>query len=108
MIFPLECLAEAIDGRAETWARLGFEWQHSPGNGWSVVESPDWMVHLAVWKTGETELSTIRLADDRGVNKHYDLTGPADLGRVLDDLVALIEHDRVPEAAVVYHYDPRS
>lgn len=54
-----------------------------------------------IWGTGEAELATVRTSDDRVVNKHYDLAGHCDLEVLLDELVGLLVHDRIPAAAVV-------
>jgi hypothetical protein len=37
-------------------------------------ESEAWLGEVLIRITGEAELETIRLADGRWVNKHYDLT----------------------------------
>ncbi len=108
MTFPLEALSAAVSARAETWARLGLVWRTrpiDPNHDKPVVvgefESATWIGDILVWITGEAELETVRLIDDRMVNKHYDLTGRADLEVLLDELVALLIDDRVPAAAVV-------
>jgi hypothetical protein len=108
--FPLEKFATAVAARAETWIRLELAWQTgpiSPNYGKPVVrsefESPSWLAEIMMWSTGETELSTIRLTDDRVVNKHYDLTSVDDLEAVLDDLTALVADDRVPASAIIVH-----
>jgi hypothetical protein len=97
-------LAPAVAARAAIWSHFGLAWQTgpvSPNHANSTFESPDWIADIAVWSTGETELATVRLTDDRMVNKHYDLTGPADLEVLLDDWEALLRTGRVPPAAVV-------
>jgi hypothetical protein len=53
--------------------------------------------------SGEAELETIRLTDDRSVNKHYDLTSRHDLNVLLDELIRLLVQHEVPDAAVVLH-----
>lgn len=58
---------------------------------------------ITIWSTGEAELETVRLADERVINKHHDLTSTDDLEALLDELVALLINDRIPEAAVVAH-----
>ena len=45
-----------------------------------------------------------RTADERTVNKHYDLTNPDGLELLLDELVALLIDDHIPAAAVVTHH----
>lgn len=67
----------------------------------SEFESVTWLGDILIWITGETELETVRLTDDRMVNKHYDLTTLDDLEVLLDELVALLVDDRIPAAAVV-------
>jgi len=106
-------VAPALTARAETWTRLDLAWlTHpiEPNHGKALVtsrtESTTWSAELAIWDTGEAELTTIRLSDGRMVNKHYDLAGGADLERLLDELVALLEDARVPDAAVVAHLPP--
>ena len=75
-----------------------------PNYGKAVVvsrfESTAWMGEVLVWATGEAELSTIRLADELTVNKHYDLLTPADLGAMLDELVALLSSGSIPNSAI--------
>jgi hypothetical protein len=106
--FPLEALSVLVAARAETWTHLGFTWRTgpiAPNHGKPVVssqlESRSWLAEITIWVTGETDMDTVRLTDDRVVNKHYDLTGLGDLEVLLDELVALIVDDRVPAAAVV-------
>jgi hypothetical protein len=106
--FPLESLAAAVKARAETWATLGITWRVKPvepNHGKALIigrfASAGWLGDILIWITGEAELETIRLADGRSINKHYDLTHPADLDILMDDLVALLVEDRVPPAAVV-------
>ncbi|WP_117672578.1 hypothetical protein [Micromonospora sp. MW-13] len=65
MTFPLEALSVAVRARAETWARLGMRWHTHP------IQS----------NYGKAELTTVRLADGRMVNKHYDLESRDDLER---------------------------
>ncbi|WFE56632.1 hypothetical protein [Micromonospora sp. WMMD712] len=76
-----------------------------PNHGKAVVvselESTTWLAAIMIWATGEAELTTVRLADDRMVNKHYDLENRDDLERLLDELSALIADGRVPEAALI-------
>jgi hypothetical protein len=79
--FPLESLPAAVTARAETWATLGISWRvHpvEPNHGNAVIigefESAAWLGDILIWITGEAELETIRLADGRSINKHYDLT----------------------------------
>jgi hypothetical protein len=108
--FPLEALSAAVTARVETWARLEMRWQTGPiqpNHGRPVVsvgfESSAWLAEVMIWASGEAELSTVRLADDRIVNKHYELTGLGDLEVVLDELVGLLVDDKIPGAAVVAH-----
>ena len=110
MTFPLEQLVTAVAARAETWTRLGLVWQTgpiSPNHGKPAVrsefQSPSWLAGIMIWSTGETELSTVCLTDDRVVNKHYNLTNVDDLEALLDDLTALVADDRVPTGAIVVH-----
>lgn len=76
-----------------------------PNHGKPVVrsesESAAWLVQIMIWSTGEAELETVRLRDDRIVNKHYELTSRHDLDDLLDQLVRLLVEDKVPDAAIV-------
>jgi hypothetical protein len=106
--FPLQVLASVVDEHVETWARLAMSWRTfpvQPNHGKPVVraelESAAWIVQIMIWSTGEAELETIRLTDDRLVNKHYDLTSRNDLEVLLDELVRLLVHDETPDAAIV-------
>jgi hypothetical protein len=106
--FPLELLSATVNARAEFWERLGMHWHCQPiqpNHGKPVVsaqvESSKWLVEIMVWSSGEAELATLRLADDRCVNKHYELGSQDDLGVLLDELLELLVNDRIPVAAVV-------
>jgi hypothetical protein len=106
--FPLEALSVAVAARAETWTRLAMHWRMrpiEPNYGKPVVsvelESAAWLVEIMIWSSGEAELATMRLADDTTVNKHYDLFGQDELEALLDELIGLLVHDQVPDAAVV-------
>ena len=108
--FPLQMLAPAVEERAETWARLKMSQRAfpiQPNRGKPVVrvelESAAWLVQIMIWSSGESELETIRLTDDRIVNKHYDLTSRDDLSVLLDELVRLLVQDQVPDAAVTFY-----
>ena len=90
---------------------LGLAWTIGPvrPNGDKPVvkaefESAGLVGDLLIWVSGEAELSTIRLTDDRVVNKHYDLTTVDDLGVLLDELVLLLTDGTVPDAAMVSRY----
>jgi hypothetical protein len=103
-------LALAVEARAETWARMDLfprAFPIHPNHGKPVVrvelESAVWLVQIMIWNSGEAELDTIRLTDDRIVNKHYDLTSRDDLNVLLDELVRLLVQDQVPDAAVAFH-----
>jgi hypothetical protein len=79
--FPLESLPAAVTARTETWAALDVVWRvHpiNPNHGKSTIisefESETWLGNILIWISGEAELETIRLTDDRVVNKHYDPT----------------------------------
>jgi hypothetical protein len=111
--FPLDAFAPAVAARAETWDRLGLEWRirpvapnHDKPVLVSEFESATHMGGIQIWDSGEAELDSIRLTDDRTVSKHYDLTGPGDLEVLLDELVAHLAADRLPGAAVVGQYPP--
>lgn len=108
MDFPLRDLAPALTARAATWERLGLAWTIGPvlpNWGKAVVkaefESAELVGDLMIWASGEAELSTIRLTDDRMVNKHYDLTTRDDLEVMLDELVLLRAEGIAPAAAMV-------
>jgi hypothetical protein len=107
--FPLQILAPAVEQRSETWARLKMSrrmFPIQPSHGKPVVrvelESAAWLVQIMIWNSGEAELETIRLTDDRIVNKHYDMTSRDDLV-LLDELVRLLVQDQVPDAAVTFY-----
>jgi hypothetical protein len=99
----------AVGARAESWTRLEMRWQAHPiqhNFGQPVVSvefesSSAWFVEVMIWASGEAELATVRVDDDRIVNKHYELADPDDLERLLDELVGLLVNDRLPDAAVV-------
>jgi hypothetical protein len=74
----------------------------------SEFESATWIAEIMIWSTGEAELATVRLTDERIVNKHYDLGNLDDLEALLDELVALLVDDRVPAAAVVAQWPGNS
>jgi hypothetical protein len=106
--FPLTDLPTAIAARAQDWARAGIAWRLRPTASEyeksviiSEFESDDWLGDIMIWVTGEAELQTVRLRDDRIVNKHYDLSGRADLEALLAELVALLLDDELPAAAVI-------
>ena len=106
--FPLDALGPAVAARAETWERLGLEWRIrpvAPNHGKPVVvsefESVTWLGNVLIWVSGEAELDAVRVADDRAVSKHYDLTGLDDLEVLLGELGALLTAGHVPDAAVV-------
>ena len=61
-----------------------------------------------IWSTGEAELETVRLRDDRIVNKHFDLTSRSNLDDLLSQLVRLLVQNEVPDAAVVRPDQPQS
>lgn len=72
MDFALQELEPAVQERASTWAAL--ELRHRvlpihPNHGKPVTgaefESADWLVEVIIWSSGEAELSTLRLTDDR-------------------------------------------
>jgi hypothetical protein len=108
-------LASALDERAEIWSGLAMSWRAfpaQPNHGKPVVraelESAAWLVQIMIWSTGEAELETVRLRDDRIVNKHFDLTSGSDLDDLLDQLVRLLVHNEVPEEAIVQTEQQRS
>ncbi|MFI7544550.1 hypothetical protein [Actinoplanes sp. NPDC049599] len=108
MTFPLEELASQVATRAEAWTRLGLVWRTqpiSPNHGKPVVssefESAAWLAEIMIWSTGEAELETVRVGDDRIVNKHYDLISRDELATLLDEFVALLVEDRIPDGAFV-------
>jgi hypothetical protein len=107
--FPLQILAPAVEERAETWARMEMSrraFPIQPNHGKPVVRvelaSAAWLVQIMIWNSGEAELETIRLSDDRIVNKHYGLTSRDDLSVLLDELVWLLVQG-VPDAAVTFY-----
>jgi hypothetical protein len=111
MVFELEELEPAVWQRASTWAAL--ELRHRvlpihPNHGKPVTgaqfESACWLVEVTIWSTGEAELSTLRLTDDRVVNKHYDLVDRKDLDGLLDELVRLLVDDELPPSGFVFRW----
>lgn len=111
MTFALEALSAAVAARAETWLRLEMRRRMhpiQPNFGKPVVsvefESSAWLAEVMIWATGEAELATVRVADDRMVNKHYELAGPSDLDVMLDELIGLLVDGRIPDAAVVARF----
>jgi hypothetical protein len=109
--FPLDELGPAVTARAETWERLGLDWQIrpvAPNHGKPMVvsefESTTWLGGLLIWISGEAELDAVRVADDQAVSKHYDLTGLDDLEALLGELDALLTAGRIPDAAVVHQH----
>ena len=108
--FPLKILAPAVEERAETCDGLEMSrraFPIHPNHSKPVVRvelaSAAWLVQIMIWNSGEAELETIRLTDDRIVNKHYDLTDRDDLIVLLDELVRLLVRDQVPDAAVTFY-----
>ena len=100
-----------LDDRASVWAELGLRQRVCPvhpNHGKAVTgvefESAEWLVEVTIWNTGEADLSTVRLTDDRVVNKTYGLAGLEDLNGLLDELVRLLAHDELPPAAFVYQW----
>jgi hypothetical protein len=94
--------------RGETWTRLEMRWHVrpiQPSYGKPVVsvefESSAWLAEVMIWVTGEAELATVRLIDDRIVDKHYELAGHDDVEVLLDEFVGLLVEDGIPDASVV-------
>lgn len=109
MTFDLAGLAERIRLRAADWQLLSLSWTErdiSPNHGKAMTsasfECEQWIGEIAVWETGETELQTIRISEDSGVNKHYELEDAAQLDVVLSELIGLIRDGVVPPGAVTY------
>jgi hypothetical protein len=109
--FALEELGPAVQERADMWAALGL--QHRvrpvhPNHGKPVTgvefESSVWLAEVTTWSSGEADLSTVRLTDDRVVNKHYELADRKDLDGLLDELVRLLADDELPLAALVFQW----
>jgi uncharacterized protein len=106
--FALEELAAAVSARAATWSGLDLGWHvrpAEPNHGKPVVgaelRSATWHVEIMVWVTGEAELETVRLADERTVNKHYELADHGGLEILLDELIGVLVDDRIPGAALM-------
>lgn len=86
MVFPLEQLEPAIQERASTWAALELRQRVRPvdsNHGKPVTgaefESSIWLVEVTIWSSGEADVATVRLTDDRVVNTHYELADRNDL-----------------------------
>jgi hypothetical protein len=99
--FVLEELGPAVRERADTWAALGLHQRAlpvHPNHGKPVTsvefESAVWLVEVTIWGSGEADLSTVRLTDDRVVNKHYELADRKDL----DVLVFPVQGSDVPSS----------
>lgn len=95
--------------RAADWQSLSAGWTErpiSPNYGKATTsawfECEEWIGEIAVWETGETDLSTARISGDSGVNKHYDLEDAAQLDGVLSELIGLIRDGTVPPGAFTY------
>ena len=67
-------------------------------------ESAHWLAEVTVWSSGEAELSTLRLNDDRVVNKHYDLADREGLDGLLDELVRLLVDDELPPSSFLFRW----
>jgi hypothetical protein len=67
-----------------------------------MFESAVWLVEVTIWSSGEADLSTVRLTDDRVVNKHYERADRKDLDVLLDELVRLLADDELPPTAFVF------
>lgn len=111
VVLALEELIPAVQERASAWAAL--ELRHRvgpvhPNHGKPVTgvefESAVWLVEVTIWSTGEADLSTVRLTDDRVVNKHYELADREDLDQLLDELVRLLTEDELPPSAFVFQW----
>ncbi len=111
MVFPIEELEPAVRKRATAWAALELR-QHvrpvDPNHGKPVTsvefESSSWLVEVTVWSSGEADVSTVRLTDDRVVNKRYELADRNDLDGLVDELVGLLVADKLPPTAVVFQW----
>ncbi|MER7169131.1 hypothetical protein ABT336_24095 [Micromonospora sp. NPDC000207] len=81
-----------------------------PNHGKQIVsgdfESESWLAAITIWSGGEAELEAARLDDGRIVAKHYDLSTLDDLDTLLNELVALLTEDRIPEVAIVVAHEP--
>ncbi|MFG1611063.1 hypothetical protein [Actinoplanes sp. NPDC049265] len=111
MVFPLEELEPAVRERASTWAALELRQNVRPvhpNHGKPVTgvefESSIWLVEVTIWSSGEADVSTVRLTDDRVVNKHYELADRSGLDRLLDELVQLLVEDELPPTAFVFQW----
>ncbi len=107
--FDLKGLAERIRMRAADWQSLSLSWTEreiSPNYSKAMTsarfECEEWIGEISVWETGETDLQTARIAEESGVNKHYDLEDSAQLDVVLSELIGLIRDGTVPPDAVTY------
>lgn len=103
----MKTLPVAIAARAGAWTRAAMAWKTrpvSPNHGKALIisefQSEHWMGDIAVWASGEAEFQSVRLSDNRIINKHYDLTGTADVDRMLDEVTALLTEGRTPPGAV--------
>lgn len=109
MTFDLTSLAERIRMHAADWQSVSVGWTERPihpnygkasTSAW--FECEEWVGEIAVWDTGETELSVARVCEDVVVNKHYDLEDAAQLDTVLSELIGLARDGNVPQGAFTY------
>jgi hypothetical protein len=80
-----------VRAHAPAWERAGITWQFTLGPvrdksaAWVECELADAFGQLTLWTSGEAELDVGDIAS--GVTStHYDLSGPADVGKCLTDL----------------------
>lgn len=113
MVLDLSEVPRSVADRRAQWDALGVLWgelSKSPDDGrtkasaWQSFAASVWEGDIIVWDSGEVELSAVK----RGgwhVEKHYDLFGPTELRRVLDDVVAMVGTDKIPAGAQEWHAD---
>jgi hypothetical protein len=85
---------------------LGLQWTVGPvlaNHGKPVTsatfESTAWLAEILIWETGETDVSTVCIADGRIINKHYDVASVTDLDTVVDEVLRLIRDGEIPPDA---------
>jgi hypothetical protein len=106
--FDINVFEPSMRAHAAEWASLGLAWavgpihdEYSKAQTMATFEGGGLFAKILVWDTGEAELETVRTADGRIVNKHYELASVADLDVIAAELIALARDGAVPSDAVL-------
>jgi hypothetical protein len=104
--FDLEMFAPRVRQHAGEWDALGLDWSvgpirpnHGKATTSATFENDEWTAEVLIWATGQTELGTLRLRDQKVINKHYDLMTSADLDMVIDEVLRLLRDGHIPSNA---------